>query len=83
MSKKTFCSHGDPIAPCGWDDWCDEEGGHAGPHTGQLVRCACGTAASASLQPGYVKPGPYEAARERFVRTGDLADLSAMLEHVT
>jgi hypothetical protein len=46
-----------------------EESGHEGPHTGQAVRCACGLS--------------YEAARERFIETGEVAALERMLLKVT
>lgn len=60
-----------------------EDAGHTTPHTGQEIRCKCGTPGSESRKPGYRKPGPYEVARARYVRTGDLADLEAMLALVT
>ena len=67
---RTVCSHGDRVAaPCGDDRWCMEESGHEGPHTGQAVRCACGLS--------------YQAARERFIETGEPAALERMLLKVT
>lgn len=70
VRAETVCSHGDRNpAPCGDDRWCLEEGGHAGPHTGQEVRCMCGLS--------------YEAARDRFIETGELAALERMLPKVT
>jgi len=69
MNGQMICSHGDPMAPCGDDRWCQEDAGHDGPHTGQEVRCMCGLS--------------YEAAREKFIQTGNLAALARMLQKVT
>ena len=69
MQGMAICSHGDRRpAPCGDDRWCLEEAGHETPHTGQEARCTCGLS--------------YEAARERFIGTGDLAALERMLLRV-
>ena len=78
------CSHADRApAPCGDDTWCMKDAGHEDPHTGQEVRCACGTPRSASRQPGYKPPGPYEVARAAYVKTGDQSDFERMLDLVS
>ena len=65
-----ICSHGDRRpAPCGDGRWCQEEAGHEGPHTGQEIRCMCGLS--------------YEAARERYLQTGEQAALDRMLAKAT
>jgi hypothetical protein len=46
-----------------------KEAGHEGPHTGQAARCCCGLS--------------FEAARERFMQTGDHDALERMLQKVT
>jgi hypothetical protein len=60
-----------------------EDGGHDGPHTGQEVRCKCGSPESESRKRGYRAPGPYEVARTAYLRTGEPADLEAMVALVT